>query len=332
MKKNITLLLLLLFLVACTDKNIRENNSNPEEPRYVFMRSESVSYSVEMLEKLSIDKHKSFCTGTMSNYITDPVANALGDGPIPIESSEIPVWRYSSSIQSVYNDGTIDFDMASKAIDEAPTDKIAFISVSSIIFDAIPQRAVYSNGIITLYGNNGTVLHSGHQPQPDMRQFCDSVAHYYAKYSDHYLTTTKSSSHNVDSVILFVQSQFNKAEVPTYTIEKVSGGKLLIEYGESDYYNKIIISSDLKMTYSTQTFNNNQLVSQTLFEYASENEIDDYSISVGEIKIATPRKVTTQKLLFGTANTPMVSTKIVGYEKNKIDINLNNYYGYEKIQ
>ena len=64
-------------------------------------------------------------------------------------------------------------------------------------------------------------------------------------------------------------------------------------------------------------------MSQTFFEYAPEEEINDYCVSIGDIRIMSPKKVTAQHLVYSEGSAPKIRTSVVGYKRNRTIINLN---------
>lgn len=329
MKRKIKIIsyIFVSFLVSCSEKEVQIMTPTSEETKKEFMRIESESYSVVMTETISLDKHAAFCTGSTLQNIPENVLLQSGTGAVPIESDEIPIWEYTSTVQSVYNDGTIEFDITSNIIDDEEINAILSVGASSIAFEAIPKRAVYSNGTMTLYDKDGNILYSAVQPQPDMTEFCDSVAHYYERYQNELLVTnpsgTKGSGIDIDSVISFVCNSFADGAVSQYNVEKLSDSRISIEYTCDNSCINTVVSSDLMRTYSIQKFTDNQLVSQTVFEYAPDREINDYCVAIGSIMMKSPKKVITQQLVYASDGIPKVRTKIVGYKKNKTTISIN---------
>lgn len=316
----------VLFLTSCSERDIQIVTPTSEETKKEFMRIESESYSVVMTETISWDKHAAFCTGSTLQNMPENVLLQSGSGAVPIESDEIPIWEYTSTIQSVYNDGTIEFDITSSIIDDEEINAILSVGASSVAFESIPKRAVYNDGTMTLYDKDGNILYSAIQPQPDMTEFCDSVEHYYERYHNELLahpSGTKSSCMGIDSVMSFVRNRFADGGLTQYNVEKLSDNKISIGYESNNSYIKTVVSSDLMRTYSVWTYTDNQLVSQTLFEYANEREVNDYCITIGDIKMISPKKMTTQQLVYTSDKIPKVRTKIVGYKKNKTTICVN---------
>ena len=328
--RNIEIIIIfaLLFLLAsCTEKEVQSVEPPAEETKTEFMRTETESYSVVMTENVSLDKHAVFCTGSLLQNMPEAVLTDIETGAQPIESDDIPIWEYTTAMQSVYSDGSIEFDITSSIIDDEDINAILSVGASSIAFDDIPKRAVYSDGYMRLYGKNGTLLYEGFQPQPDMSEFCDSVAHYYERCQEECIAvtppTTKSADLDVDSMMSLVRSRLAGAAVSDYKVEKVSESRMAIEYAQDRNYVRTVVSADLRRTYSTQTFTGGQLMSQTFFEYAPEEEINDYCVSIGDIRIMSPKKVTAQHLVYSEGSAPKIRTSVVGYKRNRTIINLN---------
>lgn len=322
-----------VLVISCSEKEISQDNNyiKDSSAKTVFLRIETQSYSVDMNETVSMDKHPEFCTAdvvsalqsSMLNTPTQPVNAAPS-----MESEDIPIWRYNSDIESVYSDGSVEFDMTSSIIDDEEINAILAVGASSIDFDNIPTRAVYSNGIMKLYSRDGTLLHSGYQAQPDMREFCDSMEHHYNQYTSLYKDddpiAVKSGEFDMDKAVRRAVERFSGQGISGLEVKPINGKMLSVEYYHNNQKIKGVFSADLTQTYKSQIFTNGQLISQTISEYGPDND-NKYAIIIGGESISkNPQKIITQQLYYTHDNVPKVRTEIIGYLKNNISINLKS--------
>lgn len=327
---------LLLFQSCSMDEerlnNQTETNGISDSPQ-LLMHTEQEYNSVEITEPVNQSKHGAFYSPQMASAAKPNKTNGTTADYLTMQTEHIPIWKYNSNNLSIFSDGTTEYTMEFKIIDDEEYNAILGIAGSVVDFDRIPSSANYSNGVMTLYGPKNNLLFQAECPQPDLTEFKDTLEYYINLCDELNLSPdTKSGAANIDEIKQRMQKRgfdMSNATVSlgsnTVVIQQQLNAALsqtissrLPDINSSHVYSRTTLSSDLSKVFSTCLFCGKQLLSQSVYKYLPEGDMY-VDITGTETTIPLPGRIETMQLVFHNGM-PMVHTTITSYTKNRMTI------------
>lgn len=325
MEKHSVILSLLfsLFCVSCAFNESQDIKSIEErKEKQIFMYSEEEYMSSEKQEVVSPLRHKDFFSVSIQNMLDQNRSSqqtkgrcAPGDVPTPIETEEIPIWRYSSYSETVYQDGSLEFTAESNLISDEKINAILAIGASSVDFSQIPSKINFSNGQISMYNRDNDLLYEGMYPMPNMQEYVDSVAYYMKLYEEYMSTEVKAGGINgVD----LLKSAIDASGETNSVVKELFDGKIVLEQQINNSTKRIrsVLSDDLTRTYLKETYDGDQLQYRVTYSYDSKEEGQFVSKNaLSGFTMAKPTSIITQVLLIRNG-VPFILTETKVYSKN----------------
>lgn len=314
-----------VFFTSCTQSTISdlENVESPSKP-VKFLSFKQVYYSASFSEPLDPQKHPQFIHPSTSYQVDRMDLPHIDSTSSAINSSDIPIWTYNEDIRNIYSDGTIEYDIQSSIINDSLINVILAVGEPTIDFEAIPTRAVYRNGTMSLY-NGSKLLHSAPEYQPDMTEFCDTAAYYYEQYYQSLHTGTKSKDLFYESII---EKEAKKSGL-LVNFEKCSDDMVVLRMEKDNETIIKTMSSDFSKEYKTQCYSQGILLYEEINEY-SHYEDDKYYSKIKDLKLYNPKKTIIKTLQMSDNEKMSVFVEVKGYLQNVSEVNLDGYIKSKK--
>lgn len=328
----------LLLIQSCSMDEERLNNhtetNDISDSPQLLMYTEQEYNSVEITEPVIQTKHGAFYSPQMASAAKPNKTNGTTADYLTMQTEHIPIWKFNSNNQSIFSDGTTEYTMEFKIIDDEEYNAILGIAGSVVDFDKIPSMAKYSNGIMTLYGPKSNLLFQAECPQPDLTEFKDTLEYYVNLCEELNLSPdTKSGAPDIAEITQRMQKR--GFDMSNATVSLGSSNTVIIQQqvkavplqitssqflnvSGSPVYSRTVLSSDLSKVLSTCLFSGKQLLSQSVYKYRPEGDMY-VDVSGSGTTIPLPGRIETMQLVLRDG-IPMVHTTITSYTKNRITI------------
>lgn len=333
-----TMLLLLLQSCSIDEERLsnQTNSDNSSDFPQLLMHTEQEYNSVDITEPVNEAKHGAFYSPQIAAAVAkaNKAAGATTEY-LTMQTENIPIWKYNGHDQSIFSDGTTEYTMKFKIIDDEEYNAILSIAGSVVDFDKIPSMANYSDGIMTLYGPKNNILFKAECPQPDLTEFKDTLE-YYVNLCEELGESpeTKSGTTDIAEVTQRLQKRGFDMSNATVSLEnncviiqqthntnspQFSSSQLT---NNTPVFSRTVLSTDLSKVFKTYTFSGGQLLSLSTYKYMPDGDMY-VNITGNETRIPLPSRIETMQLVLQNG-IPMVHTTITSYTKNRITIYNNN--------
>lgn len=336
MKKLSVMLLFVvsLFVSSCIrESEVMKDREDLSKDLFYFAETEYTS--VNMNVAVNPVQHSEFYSPSVADMVSasEKSVKPSSDNITYLDNSEIPIWRYNKSLRTIYMDGTLEYEMESRLVEDTLENIIFKVASNVVDFKNMLSKVVYKSGIVSMYNSDGKLLYSKHVPQPDMSEFRDTVGYYIRKYNEKKDGGDDLIVHGKANDIEGLKRKLNKmGHNGTITkIENMPNGMVMVESNYSsnvqtkglDFLNtsepsfsRNYVSADFDRIYKSQTFLHGQLVNQNLYYYS--NDIDSFGVQIRgyDIKVPSFSGVVSQSLVVKDG-IPMIETNIEEYTKNR---------------
>lgn len=323
-KYYIFTIICFITIISCSHKENYGSieNYNDFENSSISMIVEQEYNSVQFIEPINKDKHGAF----FSNNTMSTSRQGYNYG-VTMPTDQIPIWKYNKSLQTIYMDGSTDYEMEFSIIDDKEYNALLRTAESVVDFNKIPSKVHCSNGVMTLYGPQNNLLYSCAYELPDMTEFRDTVRYYMELCEQQ---TKSSGSGNVTDVNYIKKVMQKKGyDISKIDISVIDDNTIMFSE-ELEEYNmrlsgiklyapivrKTVLSSDLTKIYKSYTYSGTQLLSQSKYKYSTSDKFNISHIN-GNAKFQLPSRIETMQLIM-VGNHPMVQIQINSYVNNRI--------------
>lgn len=323
-----TAMLLNLPQSCSMDENMHNSQNSPDDNSIssdVLMISEQEFISASMTETLSQKKHPQFYTAALAQQINNSTALVQAKTSSETETSaplmeieEIPIWRNNKRTVRVYENGNVEIENEFPLYEEFM--KSTLINAVESVTDQrqTVSKSVYSDGMMSLYNNEGELLYSMPVQMPDFSSLIDSAAIEQIQNSPQLKSGDASDMHIIRERIL----QTSGDAFSISKLEQNATGNIVLEQVSKDGSTRIctMLSEDLTKTYNCSIFKNGLLQSRSCSYYAQD--IRNFSMTMSRTGTDTPQPCTTitQTLVFKNG-VPKVHSEYNYYTKNTTIIN-----------
>lgn len=153
MKKLSVMLLFVvsLFVSSCIrESEVMKDREDLSKDLFYFAETEYTS--VNMNVAVNPVQHSEFYSPSVADMVSasEKSVKPSSDNITYLDNSEIPIWRYNKSLRTIYMDGTLEYEMESRLVEDTLENIIFKVASNVVDFKNMLSKVVYKSGIVSI--------------------------------------------------------------------------------------------------------------------------------------------------------------------------------------